>query len=187
MSPTEQAADRVKALADRLRGDGSSWAQPLFNEAADALTALQARAEDAERRVEEMEQADSRWVIRFSEVREASGIGYAPMLSEVPAAIRAKLGGYEFVCALDAARSEAQPSGYDGGKSLGERPIRPDLAIGAITVAMKTTTDGEVGPWLQTALDFLTGEYEPLDDAALTFTASLSDASPKPSSDEQET
>ena len=87
----------------------------------------------------------------------------------------------------DAARSEAQPSGYDGGKSLGERPIRPDLAIGAITVAMKTTTDGEVGPWLQTALDFLTGEYEPLDDAALTFTASLSDASPKPSSDEQET
>lgn len=76
-----------------------------------------------------------------------------------------------------AARSEAQPSGYDGGESLGERPIRPDLAIGAITVAMKTTTDGEVGPWLQTALDFLTGEYEPLDDAALTFTASLSDAS----------
>ncbi len=79
---------------------------------------------------------------------------------------------------FDPARSEAQPSGYDGGESLGERPIRPDLAIGAITVAMKTTTDGEVGPWLQTALDFLTGEYEPLDDAALTFTASLSDASP---------
>lgn len=77
---------------------------------------------------------------------------------------------------INAARSEAQPS--DGGKSLGERPIRPDLAIGAITVAMKTTTDGEVGPWLQTALDFLTGEYEPLDDAALTFTARLSDANP---------
>ena len=106
MTPTEQAADRVKALVEKLRGDGSSWAQPLFNEAADALTALQARAEDAERRVEEMEQADSRWVIRFSEVREASGIGYAPMLSEVPAAIRAKLGGYEFVCALMAAAAE---------------------------------------------------------------------------------
>ena len=93
----------------------------------------------------------------------------------------------ERLTVVPAARSEAQPSGYDGGKSLGERPIRPDLAIGAITVAMKTTTDGEVGPWLQTALDFLTGEYESLDDAALTFTASLSDASPKPSSDEQET
>ena len=105
MTPTEQAADRVKAWI----ATPNTFEYPDADDLTallSALTALQARAEDAERRVEEMEQADSRWVIRFSEVREASGIGYAPMLSEVPAAIRAKLGGYEFVCALMAAAAE---------------------------------------------------------------------------------
>ncbi len=47
MMPTEQA-DRIAGLVERLRGDGSSWAQPLFNEAADALTALQARVGELE-------------------------------------------------------------------------------------------------------------------------------------------
>jgi len=43
------------------------------------------------------------------------------------------------------------------------QPVRVDLAIGALEVAMKTTTDSEVQPWLQTALDFLRGDYEPLE------------------------
>lgn len=146
MTPTEQAADRVKALVEKLREmvrtdhlrgcEGREYEcscghidrqDQLMDQAADALTALQARAEDAERRVEEMEQADSRWVIRFSEVREASGIGYAPMLSEVPAAIRAKLGGYEFLLALMAAAAEERTrilsevwEGYGHWKRLAE-------------------------------------------------------------------
>jgi len=49
-------------------------------------------------------------------------------------------------------------------KESSSKPPRPDLAIGALQVAMGTTTDPEVKPWLQTALDFLTGEYEPLDE-----------------------
>ena len=46
------------------------------------------------------------------------------------------------------------------------QPVRVDLAIAALQVALKTTTDPEVRPWLQTALDFLTGQYEPLDEDA---------------------
>ena len=70
-----------------------------------------------------------------------------------------------------AARSEAQPSGYDGSKSLGER--------------LYEAIYGEFGPIPWNYL--LAHEHALWDHAALTFTASLSDASPKPSSDEQET
>ncbi len=79
---------------------------------------------------------------------------------------------YDYVASLDfttttrPARSEAQPSGYDGGKSLGER-LR-DAWIAAL--------DGspEIGPWS----DLATGARTFYEKAALTFTASLSDASP---------
>jgi len=148
MTPTEQAADRVKAYAaqivefapDMTKRDADELSADLTS-LLSALTALQARAEDAERRVEEMEQADSRWVIRFSEVREASGIGYAPMLSEVPAAIRAKLGGYEFVCALMAAAAETTyRTGFrDAERVTDERHIDylRGNAIAGITAAMQ--------------------------------------------------
>lgn len=46
----------------------------------------------------------------------------------------------------------------------GPLPPRPDLAIGALKVALATTTDPDVKPWLNTALDFLTGDYEPLEE-----------------------
>ena len=43
MTPTEQAADRVKALVDQLRIGADDWsADQLMDRAADALTALQA-------------------------------------------------------------------------------------------------------------------------------------------------
>ncbi len=52
MTPTEQAADRVKALVDRLRGRPyvrtADASERLMVEAADALTALQARVEELE-------------------------------------------------------------------------------------------------------------------------------------------
>ena len=67
-----------------------------------------------------------------------------------------------------AARSEAQPSGYDG--------LRQALA--------------EAIEFAEQDWQALTPEGDAMLDrwrAALTFTASLSDASPKPSSDEQET
>ena len=74
MTPTEQAADRVKALVERLRGDGSSWAQPLFNEAATVL--------------EHTEDQRSNWEFSCGRWREAF----------VKAVARAK--SAEFVCAL---------------------------------------------------------------------------------------
>ena len=52
MTPTEQAADRVKALVDRLRGRPyvrtADASERLMVEAADALTALQARVGELE-------------------------------------------------------------------------------------------------------------------------------------------
>ena len=75
----------------------------------------------------------------------------------------------EITAILEAAsRSEAQPSGYDG--------LRQALA--------------EAIEFAEQDWQALTPEGDAMLDrwrAALTFTASLSDASPKPSSDEQET
>jgi len=68
---------------------------------------------------------------------------------------------------LDAARSEAQPSGYDGSKSLGERLFD---AVAAAEPGSKVVPWSELDPDVQTKME----------KAALTFTASLSDASPKP-------
>jgi len=65
----------------------------------------------------------------------------------------------------DAARSEAQPSGYDGGKSLGERLFD---AVAAAEPGSKVVPWSELDPDVQTKME----------KAALTFTASLSDASP---------
>ena len=49
MSPTEQAADRVKALVEKLRIGADDWgADQLMDQAADALTALQARVGELE-------------------------------------------------------------------------------------------------------------------------------------------
>lgn len=74
----------------------------------------------------------------------------------------------ERLTVIPAARSEAQPSGYDG--------LRQALA--------------EAIEFAEQDWQALTPEGDAMLDrwrAALTFTASLSDASPKPSSDEQET
>lgn len=49
MTPTEQAADRVKALVEELRIGADDWgADQLMDQAADALTALQARVGELE-------------------------------------------------------------------------------------------------------------------------------------------
>ena len=49
MMPTEQAADRVKALVEQLRIGADDWsADQLMDQAADALTALQARVGELE-------------------------------------------------------------------------------------------------------------------------------------------
>lgn len=66
----------------------------------------------------------------------------------------------------DAARSEAQPSGYDGSKSLGER------LYSALDGAGFGVVQREPWPLLHPMAQ---ARYER---AALTFTASLSDASP---------
>lgn len=60
MTPTEQAADRVKALVDRLRGRPyvrtADASERLMVEAADALTALQARVGELEGALGEVRQ-----------------------------------------------------------------------------------------------------------------------------------
>jgi len=66
---------------------------------------------------------------------------------------------------FDAARSEAQPSGYDGSKSLGERLFD---AVAAAEPGSKVVPWSELDPDVQMKME----------KAALTFTASLSDASP---------
>lgn len=43
---------------------------------------------EAERKLAEAEEENSRWAIRFADVREAAGIGVKPMLSEVPGELR---------------------------------------------------------------------------------------------------
>ena len=49
MTPTEQAADRVKALVEQLRIGAYDWGDDqLMDQAADALTALQARVGELE-------------------------------------------------------------------------------------------------------------------------------------------
>lgn len=79
---------------------------------------------------------------------------------EMPAGPTAEMMAPDF----DAARSEAQPSGYDGGKSLGEKDLNElweildDWAGGLLP---RAEVSSKVNAW-----------------AALTFTASLSDASP---------
>lgn len=65
---------------------------------------------------------------------------------------------------LDAARAEGPTPSYDGGKSLGERFY--EGLVSATSYAME--------PW-RNVPDMLKSRYER---AALTFTASLSDASP---------
>ena len=70
MMPTEQA-DRIAGLVERLRGDGSSWAQPLFNEAADALTALQARVGELEGQLAAECEVSGRYGARIVELGEA--------------------------------------------------------------------------------------------------------------------
>lgn len=47
------------------------------------------RATEAERKLAEAEDENTRWLFRMADIREASGIGAKPMLGEVPGALRA--------------------------------------------------------------------------------------------------
>jgi len=46
------------------------------------------RAREAERKLAEADEENNRWLVRMADVREASGIGMKPMLSEVPGELR---------------------------------------------------------------------------------------------------
>ncbi|WP_338575806.1 hypothetical protein V8J38_11420 [Brevundimonas olei] len=49
----------------------------------------EARATEAERKLAEADEENTRWLFRMADIREASGIGVKPMLGEVPGALRA--------------------------------------------------------------------------------------------------
>ena len=140
MTPTEQAADRVKALVDRLRsplpicpydqkspdyytapddkpcavcGQINDINAPIvcrgadtrcMDQAADALTALQARAEDAERENERLSARNLEvstlahgWMVAHDNLAAGLPVTY-PSPADVPASL--------FVCALMAAAAE---------------------------------------------------------------------------------
>lgn len=66
--------------------------------------------------------------------------------------------------AREASRSDG------GGALVGEtdnprQPVRPDLALGACQVAAKAPDLITAQAFAQTAVDFLTGDYEPLEDS----------------------
>ena len=116
MTPTEQAADRVKALVERLRAPdefnnrGPDYEPMIIPpsalrlEAADALTALQARAEDAERENERLSARNLEvstlahgWMVAHDNLAAGLPVTY-PSPADVPASL--------FVCALMAAAAE---------------------------------------------------------------------------------
>lgn len=112
MTPTEQAADRVKALVEWMsgrtqRGDDD---RSFTHHAADlttllsALTALQARAEDAERENERLSARNLEvstlahgWMVAHDNLAAGLPVTY-PSPADVPASL--------FVCALMAAAAE---------------------------------------------------------------------------------
>lgn len=78
----------------------------LLTRAADTIRALKTALDDESNAV-------ARWIIRFSEVRSASGIGVKPMLDEVPAALAALKSRAE---AAEAKLAALQPSNPAGGE-----------------------------------------------------------------------
>lgn len=53
------------------------------------VSSLKADKAEAERKLAEAEDENTRWLFRMADIRESSGIGVKPMLGEVPGALRA--------------------------------------------------------------------------------------------------
>jgi len=60
-------------------------------EAAQAITTLERERDTLAERLAESEAENTRWLLRFAEIREASGVGSLPMLSDLPAAIKGRI------------------------------------------------------------------------------------------------
>ncbi len=84
--------------------------------AEDALFNALSRATEAERKLAEAEEESCRWVFRFAEVREASGIGVKPMLSEVPGELRKMRSLIDR--AADLMRQCTDPERFEGASTL---------------------------------------------------------------------
>lgn len=75
----DELVGRLIRRANRVPSDAET---ALVSEAAAAISALE--GENAQER-----SANQHWIIRMTDIREASGVGYKPVLNEVPDAIRA--------------------------------------------------------------------------------------------------
>lgn len=95
---------------------------------------------------DEAQAENSRWLIRMEAIREASGVGVLPMLSELPDAIAAKMAGLsaereglrEALEALLASTVGPKVFGGDGGTFVVSPP-----SAGAIRQARAALTQGE--------------------------------------------
>lgn len=70
----------------------------------------------------------------------------------------------QLFCRRELEYSEAMGCFVSGGGSLGDQPPRPDLALGACQVAARTDQLDVAKVFAQTAIDFMTGNYEPLEE-----------------------
>lgn len=72
--------------------------------------------EEAERKLAEAEDENTRWAFRFAEVREAAGVGVKPMLSEVPGELRKMRSLINR--AADLMRQCTDPDRFEGASTL---------------------------------------------------------------------
>jgi hypothetical protein len=87
MREREKAA--LKECGEWARQAGEAIGKLETSEAAGIVEGWRARATEAERKLAEADEENTRWLFRMADIREASGIGVKPMLGEVPGALRA--------------------------------------------------------------------------------------------------
>lgn len=89
--------------------------------AAALLSPLISENQALREKVEELEAFWPEWALKIKATLENYGVEFDDDEVDLPAAFDQWCVDFEEACKRDAARSEAQPSGYDGSKSLGER------------------------------------------------------------------
>jgi len=122
--------DNMKAREAYMRAAFNlDWTATAVVSLADALDAE--RTSHAELQARAGAPDDGRWLTRMYEIRQASGIGFRPMLSEVPAAIKARIDALEARAttaetALAQAREALEPFARVAEVDIGESEADDD-------------------------------------------------------------
>lgn len=99
-TPTETSrlVDELREPWERIPGAAARKINRILRErkrAADLLTSKEAEIETLRRERDDARDGESRWLLRFQDIREASGLGVRPMLDELAGAIRDLLASKE--------------------------------------------------------------------------------------------